>query len=87
MSGLYVEQAQSPAGYQVRVYSGQPAAQDIRIGAEGGALVVRRVSAGWGGQQAGWMTQWVALPADANLAAMRMRRGNGVLEIFIPRFG
>jgi hypothetical protein len=27
----------------------------------------------------------VALPADANLAAMQMQRGNGLVEIFIPK--
>ena len=92
-AGLYVEQSQSPAGYNVRVYSGHPTAEDVTITVEGGALVIRRGSSASsslsGGSmqtfRTGWSTQLVALPADANVAAMRMQRGNGVLDIFIPR--
>jgi hypothetical protein len=91
-SGLYVEQFQSPVGYSVRVYTGHPTAEDVGITVEGGALVIRRIPStethSRGPMQAfhsSWSTQFVALPADANIAAMRMQRGNGMVGIFIPR--
>ena len=36
-------------------------------------------------RQAGRRTQRLSLPADTGLAAMRMQRGDGVVEIFTPR--
>jgi hypothetical protein len=92
MTGLYVEQSQSPFGYSVRVSTGHHAAEDVSITVEGGALVIRRSLAD--GTHAGgpkqtirssWFTQLVALPADANFAAMQMQRGNGIVDIYIPR--
>jgi hypothetical protein len=32
-----------------------------------------------------YATQSIALPADANVAAMQMQRDDGLVEIFIPR--
>jgi hypothetical protein len=93
MSRLFVEQSQSPAGYRIRVYSGQPLAGDVNISIEGGALIIRQSSSASTAvgspvqtYQSGWSSQLVALPADANVAAMQMQRGNGMVEIFIPRF-
>lgn len=92
MSTLFVEQSQSQAGYSIRVYTGQPGTQDIEIGLEGRALFIRRSehSRAFPGarlpiQQSEWTTQWVSLPADANLGALRMSRGSGLIEIFVPR--
>lgn len=93
MSGLFVEQSQSPAGYSIRVQGGQQGAQDIGIRIEGSVLIVRRHSAACAVgtplqmQQAGWTTQLIALPADANLAAMRVARRLDGIDIFIPRGG
>jgi hypothetical protein len=36
-------------------------------------------------RQSGWMIHSILLPVDANVAAMQMQRGDGVVEIFIPR--
>lgn len=89
--GVYVEQQQLPMGYGFRIRSGDPASQGIDVAIEGGALVIRSrntVHSGMGAAgsfQSGWSTQWVALPADANLAGMTLSRKGGVLEIFIPR--
>ncbi len=90
-SGVYVEQAQSPMGYGFRVRSRDPGLQSIEVRVEAGALVIRSrntVHSGMGPAssfQSGWSTQWVALPADANLAGMTLSRLGSVLEIFIPR--
>jgi hypothetical protein len=92
MSSLFIEQSQSPMGYGIRIHTGGPGTQDIQVGLEGRALVIRkRETTGTVPgvpiqmQQSGWSTQWVSLPGDANLAAMRMSRGNGLVEIFVPR--
>ena len=92
MSSLFVEQSHTPMGYTIRVHTGRPGTQDIEVGLEGHALVIkqREMTQTAPGmpmqmQQSGWSTQWVSLPADANVAAMRMSRGNGVVEIFVPR--
>ena len=92
MSSLFVEQTPSPMGYTVRVYTDYPRTQDIEIGVEGRTLVIKkremaRIPPGMPMQmrQTGWSTQWVSLPADANVAALRMSRGNGIVEVFIPR--
>ena len=92
MSGLYVEQEQTPAGYLIRVRTGESGAPAVDIRAQGGFLTVSRQSAvaGSGGpgmqmHQSGFATQSLALPADANVAAMQMQRGDGLVEIFIPR--
>lgn len=93
MSGLFVEQSQSPAGYSIRVHSGQQGTQDIDIRIEGGALIISRHSAaGTAGtpmqmHQAGWTTRLIALAADANVAAMRVARRIDGIDIFIPRGG
>ncbi len=90
-SGVYVEQVQSPLGYGFRVHSNDPGLQGIEVRAEGGALVIRSHNSAYSGMglassfQSGWFTQWVALPADANLAGMLLSRHGGVLEIFIPK--
>jgi hypothetical protein len=90
--GLYVQQNEIPTGYQIRIYTGQPGTPVVDIGVQGGFLTVRShstTSAPSGTamqmQQAGWSTQSISLPADANVAAMQMQRGDGVVEIFIPR--
>ena len=91
MSGLFVEQSQTPAGYQIRVHTGQSGPPMVDISTQGGFLTMRSHSAGGVGdggmqmQQAGWASQSIALPADANVAAMQMQRGDGVVQIFIPR--
>jgi len=91
MSGLYVQQAEVPAGYQIRVHTGQPGLPAVDIGVENGFLVIRSQTSTTGGgnamqmNQSGWSNQSISLPADANVSAMQMQRGNGVVEIFIPR--
>ena len=91
MGGLYVQQNEVPAGYQIRVHTGQPGLPVVDISVQGGLLVIRSQSSATGGgnamqiSQSGWSNQSISLPADANVAAMQMQRGNGVVEIFIPR--
>ena len=91
MGGLYVQQNEVPAGYQIRVHTGQPGLPVVDISVQGGLLVIRSQSSATGGgnamqmNQSGWSNQSISLPADANVAAMQMQRGNGVVEIFIPR--
>jgi len=93
ISGLFVEQSQSPAGYSIRVHTGQQGAQDLDMRIEGGALIIRRhhaaraVRAPLQMQQAGWMTQLIALPADANVGAMRVAPRIDGIDIFIPSGG
>ncbi len=92
MSGLFVEQSQSPAGYSVRIRTGQTGLQDIEVGLEGRILVIKqreasRTAAGvpmWM-QKSGWTTRWVSLPEDANVGALRMLRNGDLIEIFVPR--
>ena len=90
-SGVYVEQLQSPMGYGFRISSRDPGLQGIEVRVEGGGLVIRSrntVHSGMGQAssfQSGWSTQWVALPANANLAGMTLSRRGSVLEVFIPR--
>ena len=90
LSSLHVEQTQTPLGYYVRVNTGQQGLREVDVNVAGNVLVIRSRSVVDTGiplqmQQAGWMTQWLSLPADTDLAAMRMQRGDGVIEIFIPR--
>ncbi len=92
MSSLFVEQSHTPLGYAIRVRTGHPGTQDIDIGLEGHALVIKKRAMAQNApgipmqmQQSGWSTQWVSLPADANVSALRISRGNGVVEIFVPR--
>ena len=91
MGGLYVQQNEVPAGYQIRVQTGQPGLPVVDISVDGSLLVIRSQSSAIGGgnamymNQSGWSNQSISLPADANVAAMQMQRGNGVVEIFIPR--
>jgi hypothetical protein len=90
-TGLFVQQSQTPAGYQIRVYTGEPGAPMVDIGVQGGFLNIRSQSAtnAAGGSmsmhQAGWASQSISLPADANVAAMQIQRSDGLVEIFIPR--
>lgn len=90
-TGLFVEQNETPAGYLIRVRTGQPGAPNVDIGVQGGFLTIRSHSMTSAGanamqmQQSGWSTQSITLPADANIAAMQIQRGDGVTEIFIPR--
>jgi hypothetical protein len=91
LSGVFVAQGQSPAGYHIRVYTPGGSPGSVAIGVEVGAVVVRSgaqaASAGpFPSQQSTWSAQWVRLPADANLAAMRMSRNPAGVEIFVPRF-
>lgn len=89
--GLYVQQNEVPAGYQIRVHTGQPGLPAVDISVQGGVLMIRSRSFAVGGgnamqtQQSGWSIHSIFLPADANVAAMQMQRGDGVVEIFIPR--
>jgi hypothetical protein len=89
--GLYVLQNEVPAGYQIRVRTGQPGLPAVDISVQGGVLMIRSRSSAVGGgnamqtQQSGWSIHSIFLPADANVAAMQMQRGDGVVEIFIPR--
>jgi HSP20 family molecular chaperone IbpA len=91
MGGLYVQQNEVPAGYQIRVHTGQMGLPVVDISVQGNLLVIRSQSSTTGGgnamqmNQSGWSNQSISLPADANVAAMQMQRGNGVVEIFIPR--
>ena len=91
-AGLYVQQNEIPAGYQIRVHTGQLDTPALDIGVQGGFLTIRTRSltrAGGGNgmpmQQLGWATQSISLPTDANVAAMQLQQGDGVVEIFIPR--
>ena len=91
-AGLHIEQNQSPAGYLIRVRTGQPGTPAVNIDVQGGFLMIQSgSSAGTTGgtgvqmQQFGWASQWISLPADANAAAMRVQWGDGVVEIFFPR--
>lgn len=91
-NSLFVEQSHSPMGYTVRVRTGYPGTRDIEVGVEGHALVIKRREMTQTApgmpmqmQHSGWSTQWVSLPADANIAALRMSRGNSLVEIFVPR--
>ncbi len=87
--GLSVQQDQTPAGYRIRVFTGQAGAPMPDIGVQGGVLTIRSQSATGGNgmpmYQSGWAMQSIALPADAQVAAMQMQRGDGVVDIFIPR--
>lgn len=91
--GLYVQQNETPTGYVIHAYTGRPGAPAVDISAQGGFLTIRSHSmadAGGGGvpmqmQRDGWTAQWISLPGDANVAAMRIQRGDGVVGIFIPR--
>jgi len=92
MNSLFVEQSASPLGYGIRVHTENPGTMDIEVGVEGHALVIKKrqvqqigPGASMQMQQFGWSTQWVSLPADANTSSMRMSRGNGLVEIFVPR--
>lgn len=89
--GTYVEQSQSPSGYHIRVYVSGGRSGNLQISVEAGAIIVRSsegvaASGQFQMQQSGWSTRWLALPADANLAAMRLSRGEDGVEIFVPRF-
>jgi len=92
-AGLYVQQNEVPAGYQIRVHTGQPGLPAVDVSVQGGALMIRSRSSAVGGgnamqmQQSGWSSHAIFLPADANVAAMQMQRGDGVVQIFIPRGG
>jgi hypothetical protein len=90
VSGTFVEQGQSPSGYHIRVYAPGGRPGSLEIGVEGGAIVVRSSeqmtsSAPFPSQQVAWSARWIRLPADANLAAMRMSRSAAGVEIFVPR--
>lgn len=91
-TGLSVEQSQSPAGYLIRVRTGRGATPAIDLDVEGGFLKIQsRSMTGTGAaggmqmQQVGWSTQWISLAADADVPAMQVQWGDGVVEIFIPR--
>jgi len=86
-SGISVEQDQSPLGYHIRVYVPGGHSDNLRIGLESGAIVISssEQAAAHRPLQMGWSSQWVTLPADANLAAMKMSRGEAGVEIFVPR--
>jgi hypothetical protein len=87
-----VEQNQSPAGHLIRIRTGQPGTPAVEFGVQGGFLTIQsRATAdtkggmGMPAQQVGWATQWIALAADADVAAMQVHWGDGIVEIFIPR--
>ena len=85
-----MEQTETPLGYYARVNTGQQSLCEVDVNVAGNELVIRSRSAVDTGmplqmQQAGWRTQQLSLPANTGLAAMRMQRGDGVVEIFIPR--
>lgn len=92
MDSLFVEQSHSPQGVTIRVRSGYPGTQEINVGVEGHILVIKKrqiaqIEPGARMQipHSGWSTQWMSLPADANVAALRISRGDGLVEIFVPR--
>ena len=92
-SGLYLEQNETPVGYMIRVRTGQNPAPAVDISVQDGFLMIRNRSVtGPGGgiplqmRQTSWTTQWISLPEDANVAAMKIKPGAGVVDIFIPRF-
>ena len=90
MSGLTVEQSQSPVGYTIRVVTTGQATVDL--GVDGRTLVIRSRNVSRSTRahpmqmsQSGWASQWVSLPGDANFSAMRVARRPGLAEIFVPR--
>jgi hypothetical protein len=90
-SGTYVQQSRTPLGYQILVSTPGGNTGNLRIGVEAGAIVINSGEQAVAGgpnpaQQMSWSTQWVRLPADANLAATRVSRSERVVEVFVPRF-
>ena len=92
-SGILVEQNRIPLGYGIRVHVLGGTMQNLDIGVKDGIIVIDssntvRTIAGSPirMRQSGWTTRWISLPPDANLAATRMSRRDGVVEIFVPRF-
>jgi len=89
-NATYVEQTQSPSGYHIRVHAPSWQLDSLQIGVEAGAIVIgsnvrTTASSPLQAQRMGWSTQWVTLPADANLAAMRMSWSETGIEIYVPR--
>ena len=95
-SGIYVEHWELPTRYRFRLHPGNQRLQDIQFSVEGGVLVIRSQARPWyrqrggeGGYQAMWQfgdfIQWMSLPADADVNAIRWSVNDGVMEIFIPK--
>lgn len=91
-SGIHMEQMQFPTEYRFRIYPGNQQLQDIEISIEDGALVVRNEvqpnlmqKFPHNVQQFGGSTQWMLLPVDADMKAMRWSIQNGALDIILPK--
>lgn len=93
-AAFYVEQRQWPAGYGIRLYIPDRRTGDIHVSVEGNSLSIRSE----GGEQSapmgtsgpvfmqfGSFSQWLSLPADADMSQMKITSGEGVIDIFIPR--
>ena len=95
-AAYYVEQRQWPAGYGIRLHVPETRTADIHISVEGNRLLIRsedekQLTTG-GGQgpvfmQFGSFSQWLILPADADMKQMKLTTQEGVISIFIPRKG
>ena len=95
-AAYYVEQRQWPAGYGIRLYVPETRTADIHISVEGNRLLIRseeekQLATGDGQgpvfMQFGSFSQWLILPADADMKQMKLTTQEGVISIFIPRKG
>lgn len=93
-TAFYIEQRQWPAGYGIRLYVPPRRTADIRVKVEGNRLVISSEEEGRlqprGAQgpvfvQFGSFSQWLTLPADADLSQMKLTSRGGVIDIFVPR--
>lgn len=93
-TAFYIEQRQWPAGYGIRLYVPAHRTADIHVKVEGNSLVISseqeehlqpRGASGPVFAQFGSFSQWLTLPADANLSQMKMTSRGGVIDIFVPR--
>lgn len=95
-AAFYVEQRQGPSGYGIRLYVPDRRTGDIHISVEGTSLLIRseqekQLTAGSGPgpafMQFGSFSQWLILPADADMSQMKLTSQKGVINIYIPRKG
>jgi len=93
-AAFYVEQRQWPAGYGIRLYIPDRRTADIHVSVEGNSLSIRsdggEQSAPMGASgpvfmQFGSFSQWLSLPADADMSQMKLTSRDGVIDILIPR--
>ena len=93
-AAFYVEQRQWPAGYGIRLHIPDRRTADIRVSVEGGSLFIRseggeqlapRGAFGPVFMQFGSFSQWLTLPADADMSQMKLTNHEGAIDIYIPR--